>query len=67
MISFSNSRWFCVERVIASGRKIVSFVNPEVTISFRSKVAVFEFLKFLGDHSESDLEGLAKAMNIKAK
>ena len=28
-------RWFCIEKVLASGRKIPTFVNPDLAISFR--------------------------------
>lgn len=60
-------RWFCIERVLASGRKILSFVNPDQTLAFRSKVAVYEFLKFLGIHSEQDLENWANTLSIRGR
>ena len=60
-----NARWFYIEQVLASGRKILTFVDPNQNVTFRSKKAVFEFLKYSCVFSVQDLKGFAMLMNIK--
>ena len=49
-------RWFCIERVLASGRKILSFVNPDLTISFRWVHTILYILYFYQSWSHHFLQ-----------
>ena len=56
--------WKVQEKFLSSGRKIVTFVKPDLGLVFRSRVGVFEYVKFYGAHSKEELEAIAKKMDI---
>ena len=51
--------------ILTSGRKIVSFISPDQVLSFRSRVGVFEYLKFEARYSEEELQNFSKMMKVK--
>ena len=57
--------WKIRERILTSGRKIVSFISPDQMLSFRSKVGVFEYLKFEARYTEEELQNFSKNMKVK--
>merc|ERR1712129_95083 len=59
--------WRVHERVLASGRKIITFVLPDHGLAFRSRVAVFEYLKFAGDYSDEKLSGYSAMLSNKRR
>ena len=58
------SGWKAQEKFLSSGRKIVTYVKPDLGLVFRSRVGVFEYVKFYGAHSKEELEKIAKKMEI---
>lgn len=57
--------WMTEIKILASGRKITSFISPDRVLSFRSKVSVLEYIKFEGKYSEEELKELAETMKLK--
>ena len=57
--------WIQGIKILTSGRKIPSFISPDRVLSFRSKVSVFEYIKFEGKYSEEELKDLAETMKLK--
>ena len=56
--------WKAQEKLLSSGRKIVTFVKLDLGLVFRSRVGVFEYVKFYGAHSKEELEKMAKKLGI---
>ena len=56
--------WKVQEKFLSSGRKIVTFVKPDLGLVFRSRVGVFEYVKFYGAHSKEELEKIANKMDF---
>ena len=56
--------WKVQEKLLSSGRKIVTFVKLDLGLVFRSRVGVFEYVKFYGAHSREELEKMAKKLGI---
>lgn len=59
--------WRVATKIMASGRKILTFVSPDCSLSFRSRVAAFEYMKFEGKFSEDELTKYSEIMKIKKR
>ena len=56
--------WKAQEKILSSGRKIVTFVHPDLSLVLRSRVGVFEYVKFYDAYSKEELEIIANKMGI---
>ena len=56
--------WKAQEKILSSGRKIVTFVHPDLSLVLRSRVGVFEYVKFYDSYSKEELEVIANKMGI---
>ena len=54
--------WMTSTRILTSGRKIPSYISPDRVLSFRSKVSMFEYIKFEGNYSDEDFKDLVEIM-----
>ena len=56
--------WKAQEKILSSGRKIVTFVHPDLSLVLRSRVGVFEYVKFYDSYSKEELVVIANKMGI---
>ena len=56
--------WMTSTRILTSGRKIPSYISPDRVLSFRSKVSMFEYIKFEGKYSDEEYKDLVEIMKI---